>query len=273
MTIEITTAVPYAEISGFRPLELDLYRPGPGDWPVVMYLHGGGWQRGSRRSVSPTLAGLDPPLFQRVVEAGIAVVSVDYRLSGEARYPAQLEDVNAAATWLTAEGPARGVDPSRLVLWGDSAGGHLAAMAALTWPTDHPPPSGVVLWYAPTDLVGLEADAEATGGESHAGADSREGRLLGGPIEDRLELATAASPLRHVSGGAPPFLLVHGTTDRAVPHPQSERFVGALIDAGNEAELLSIEGAGHMWAEATGEQLEDIVARTTAFLARHTQSS
>ncbi len=140
--------IEYAQIPGFRPLELDLYLPDPAarrprrppstrrarrraspPVPVVVHVHGGGWLRGSRRHPLPALGdGFYPGL----AAAGLAVAAIDYRLSGEARYPAAVDDVRAAVAWVRAALPGYGITPGPVVLWGDSAGGHLALLAALT---------------------------------------------------------------------------------------------------------------------------------------------
>jgi len=145
--------IEYTEVAGFRPLELDLYRPGgaPSRLPVVVHVHGGGWRRGSRRHPLPALGD---GFYQGLAGQGIAVAAVDYRLSGEARYPAAADDVRAAVAWVRRALPGYGVMPGPVVLWGDSAGGHLALLAALTstGPGDTGV-DGVVAWFPVTDLT------------------------------------------------------------------------------------------------------------------------
>ena len=107
------SGVAYAAVPGVRPLELDLYLPPAATrpTPVVIFLHGGGWRMGSRRSLGPAYAGVSPDPFEQVAAAGIAVASVDYRLSGEDRWPAQLHDAKAAVRWLRARGAEVGDRP------------------------------------------------------------------------------------------------------------------------------------------------------------------
>ena len=125
--------IQFGSVLGFRPVELDLHRvESDQPQPVVLYVHGGGWRLGSRTKACAAYGGREPSLFGTLASSGIAVVSADYRLSAEATYPAQLDDVGRALAWIATEGPALGLDPSRGILWGDSAGGYLAAMAALT---------------------------------------------------------------------------------------------------------------------------------------------
>lgn len=126
--------LPYADVLRCRPLELDLYVPAgqpgaPELVPLLVFVHGGGWARGSRRSFGPAF---DEGFFARIAGGGYVVASIDYRLSGEAVYPAQLQDVHVALDWLAEHAPAHGADIERTVLLGESAGGHLAALAGLT---------------------------------------------------------------------------------------------------------------------------------------------
>jgi acetyl esterase/lipase len=138
--------------------------------PVVLFLHGGGWRVGSRHSVGPAFAGISPSPFERPAPRGLAVASADYRLSGEARWPAQLHDAKAAVRRLRARAADLRVDGSRIGAWAESAGGHLAAMLGLTGPDLDgavgvlgPPSTGsaVVAWYAPTDPVTHAGDTGA----------------------------------------------------------------------------------------------------------------
>ncbi|WP_326950561.1 alpha/beta hydrolase fold domain-containing protein [Amycolatopsis sp. NBC_01307] len=234
----------YREVLGFRPLELDLHLPaGPGPHPAIVYLHGGGWRRGSRRTTIP--ASLCPTLAER----GFAVAAADYRLSGEARFPAQLADVRAAITWLRSE-----VDCAATFLWGESAGAHLALLAAL----DGGDVDGVVAWYPPTDLLGLPGDVDG------AADVSREAELLGVDPAADPERARAASPLTFAHRNAPPILLMHGDADDLVPPAQSERLASALRAAGAPVELDLVPGARHMWTDA--RDVGAIVDRSVQFL-------
>ena len=236
----------YAAPVGFRPLLLDLYRPAAGAVkpPLVVFLHGGGWLRGDRSLVGPGFAGWRPGPLARLAAAGFAVASADYRLSGEARFPAQLEDVSAAVDWLTGRADEYGFDPGRIVLWGESAGAHLAALLGLQSPGRV---RGVVDWYGPADLAALDKQVGAAGALTDDPLDSRQARLLGAPVAEVPELARAASPISHVRAGAPPFLIAHGTADRAVPFQQSEALAAALAEAGADVRFEAVDGADHMW--------------------------
>jgi acetyl esterase/lipase len=263
--------VRYGEILGFRPLELDLYLPlGPdgcvpddgvpdhgGPAPVIVHVHGGGWRRGSRREPLPLL-GAD--FYDRLAAAGFAVAAIDYRLSGEARFPAPLEDVRTAVSWVRDNAAAYGLDAGRVFLWGDSSGGHLALLAALTGTKV----AGVVAWFPVTDLAGLPSDVAEAGGEPDAGPESREAQLLGAAPRAVPSLAGQASPVTHAGPDAPPILLMHGAADDMVPAAQSIRLAEALSAAGAAVELELVPGATHFWNGAS--DVAGIVSRSTGFL-------
>jgi len=254
--------IEYTQVVGFRPLELDLYLPGSatGPVPVVVHVHGGGWRRGSRRHPLPALGD---GFYQGLAASGIAVAAVDYRLSGEARYPAAVDDVRAAVAWVRSALPAYGVRQGPVVLWGDSAGGHLALLTALTstGPGNTGPGNtgvdGVVAWFPVTDLAGLH-------GPDDDDPETREALFLGVPPAQAPDLAREASPITHVHAGAPPVLLMHGDSDALVPPEQSTRFARALRDAGGAVSLVLVPGASHFWDGA--EDVPGIVARSVCFV-------
>jgi acetyl esterase/lipase len=251
--------VPYAALPGARPLELDLVLPprAARKVPVAVFLHGGGWRLGSRHSAGPAYRDADPTPFERVAQAGVAVASVDYRLSGEATWPAPLHDAKAAVRWLRERADELGVHPGRIAAWGESAGGHLAQLLGLTG--DDPALEGevgvtgpssavcaVVAWYAPSDVAAVATDKGGDPGDPT----TREAQLLGAAPAAEPERAAQASPITHVAPGAPPFLLLHGAVDRAVPCVQSRRLHRALTAAGVETELAVHPDADHMWLGA-----------------------
>jgi acetyl esterase/lipase len=257
------SALPYSTPAHrSAPLLLDLVVPATGSpTPVVIWLHGGGWWTGDR-----TLA---PGLEAFAAETGLAFASLDYRLSGEAVFPAAWLDVRAAIRWLATQGPDLGVDGGRIGAWGSSAGGHLAALAGVTGhlafaPGEGPGPgvlpddadqplprlTAVAAGYPPVDLAAIVADAPT---QRRAGAP--EARFLGGLPDEHLEAAAAASPLTYVSEAAataPPFHLAHGEDDSLVPVDQSVRLAEALAATGVAVELAVLPGYNHGFLNPPG---------------------
>ncbi|WP_243793736.1 alpha/beta hydrolase [Saccharopolyspora gloriosae] len=225
------------------PLLMDLVVPeGAGPFPAIVWLHGGGWFTGDR-----TLA---PDLGRYFAARGFVMATIEYRLSGEALFPAQLFDVRAAIRYLRRHATDFDIDPGAVGLWGSSAGGHLATLAGLLGHLDavdgEPADSGdarvqaVSQGYGPVDLIEVVAAAPPD-----SRADSPEARLLGGIPAEHAELAARANPLSHVSGSAPPFQLLHGTADVLVPDSQSTALHTALAAAGAESTLYLLEGFQH----------------------------
>lgn len=236
-------------------LLLDLYRPpsARAPVPVIVWLHGGGWFTGDR-----TLA---PDLAQHATITGCAVASIEYRLSGQALFPAQLHDVRAAIRFLRASAEELGLDPQAVGVWGASAGGHLAALAGLTGHLPGLPGEedtggdasvqAVAESYAPVDLAAVVAEAEATI-PGMDGAKSPEARLIGGHPAQNVGAARRASPLSWVHAAAPPFQISHGTADVLVSHRQSERLHEALVSVGADSELYLLEGYKHGFLNPPG---------------------
>lgn len=252
--------VVFAEYPGFRPVSLDLHLPaGEGPHPVILQLHGGGWRVGTRSVFTPLVS--EERSFGRVVEAGFAVAAVDYRLSGEATYPAQVEDVTRALDWILANAEQYDLDPQRIVLWGGSAGGTLAALLAFARPHDI---HGVIDWYGVSDLFAMAAQ-DATAG-------SREALWLGAPAASIPEAAAAASPALNAVTGAPPFFLAHGADDTDVPPAQSEALAAALRAADVDVELHLEPGAGHFWRGLGEEATDALFERAIGFARRVTNT-
>ena len=252
----------FASPVGFRPLSLDLYVPSRPPQALCLYLHGGGWRVGGRADGPGRAKNWSPSFFEQVAALGLAVASIDYRLSGETVFPAQRDDVAAAARYLAARRGDHGITASRTVAWGVSAGGHLAALHALT----SPGVDAVVCWYPPTDLSALPGDIEDAGGTGEPGPESRESQLIGAPLTQRPDLADAASPVRFAHAGAPPFLFLHGSADGLVPPRQSRRLAEALTAAGGTATVELVPGAGHMFPELDDAATRRVVERSARFL-------
>ena len=247
--------IPFVQLPGFRPVSLDLHLPSVTPAPVILELHGGGWRLGSRAVFTPLVS--EERSFGRIVAAGLAVVAADYRLSGEAQFPAQVDDVLAALDWIVAHADEHGLDASRIVLWGGSAGGTLAALAAMRWSGRL---RGVIDWYGPSALLAMPRIEEP----------SREDLWLGASVPSVPELAAQASPARQVLPGLPPFHLAHGLADTDVPPAQSELLAAALRGVGVDVELHLEPGAGHFWRGATDEATDALFDRAIDFARRVT---
>ncbi len=288
--VELSADLVYSHAGG-RPRLLDLYLPRAAarPLPVIVWLHAGGWRAGDRK--------LAPDLSRHFAMQGFAMASVDYRLSREAIFPAQLHDVKDAVLWLRNNGERLGLDGGRVGLWGASAGGHLATLAALDAVGSEPrgqsprlraPGSDpldvrcVVTAYAPMDFLVMDAQRDAAEieiddpsafvlppGARTGDARSYESMLIGAPIHDRTDLARAASPLGYVSAGAPPFLIVHGTSDRAVPVQQSVMLHHALVACGNDATLHLVAGKGHGFLDRADTAPALTLSVIEAFFRRH----
>jgi acetyl esterase/lipase len=237
-----------------RPLTLDVFRPADrrGEvLPLVVWIHGGAWRFGSIKSEARFLAKARHG--RRVVEAGYALARISYRFSHEATFPAQLFDVKAAVRRLRAASGELGVDPDGFVAWGESAGGHLAALLALTgtpasgWACADPAEAvqAAVCWYAPSNLLTMQRQTSRWSRTNHDSPRSPESSLVGAPVQQVPELSAAASPVTYVSAAAPPMRLVHGERDRLVPCAQSRELYDALVAAGCAAELRLVPGADH----------------------------
>ena len=226
---------------GGHPLRMDLYVPPTVEAaPVVIWIFGGSWRIGSKAYHVNV---------RDLTRHGMAVAAIQYRLSGTATYPAQIEDCAEALRWLQSHGSHYHIDPSRIGLSGESAGGHLAALLGTMKGT--PSVRAVFAMYPPTDLVTL--------GRKYANPQqpSDIDRLFGGPIEQKLKAAREVSPVNHVTSSSPPFLLMHGSLDELVPLQQSEKLNNRLHDAGVESTLIVVPGKGH-WFRLTEDQLKKV---------------
>jgi acetyl esterase/lipase len=246
--------VPYAALSASQIL--DLYLPeGPGPFPLIVHFHGGAFALGTKRDVNliPMLRGL---------ARGYAVASVEYRLSGEARFPALIYDAKAAIRFLRANAAKYRLDPARFAAWGPSAGGYIAAMLGAT--SGNPSFEDLTMgnesassavqaavdWCGPAgDFCRMDEEirANGVGQPDHDDPDSPEARLLGCAIQKVKELSRLASPCAHVTPSVPPFLIHHGEADPVVPVQQSRTLAAAIAaQAGPQrVRLVTFPGRGH----------------------------
>ncbi len=260
--------VTYSTIPGYRPMVLDIYMPPreAGPKPLILHIHGGGWIGGHTRH-SGALADF-PAALAKLASEGFVVASVEYRLADEADFPAQLQDVRAALRYLKGNAAHYGIDPSRAGVWGGSAGGHLAALAALTCGVSGLDPAGTdaapgsecvqaaVTWYGIFDFAALAASRPGGGNSAAA-------RLLGckGPCTQKDY--AFASPVTYVDAKDPPFLLIHGIDDQVAPVEQSYLLEKKLKAAGVPVEAIYIPGVNHSLIGKTPEATRQATLRAT----------
>jgi acetyl esterase/lipase len=278
--------VAYWQPLGFRPLTLDLYLP-PGSvekpstgFPLVIYIHGGAWIGGDSRQTGP----FDdfPGVLASLSAMGYVVASIEYRLSGEAKFPAQIQDVKAAIRFLRRNASKYGINPAKAVTWGTSAGGHLAALAAVSCNAEALEPKqpnipfapakadpltssnvsdcvqGSVAWYGVFDFVTVVDQSKEDKTMPRDSAWAPEWQLLGCFGKDcKPEQITAVSPVSYVDSNDPPMLLIVGDQDRVVPYHQTLEMAEKLKAAGVKHELIVLPGSDHGFMGKTKEQTRD----------------
>ncbi len=249
--------VTYSTLPGFRPLVVDIYMPpkAGGPKPLILYIHGGGWVAGHTRH-SGALSNF-PAVLASLASEGFVVASLEYRLSGEAPFPAQLQDARAAVRFLKANAGKYGIDPAKVGVWGGSAGGHLAALTAyscgVTSLDPGPAPASsecvqsVVTWYGVFDFAPMLARPVPTG----APAPAENKFLQCKPTECPADRVAAASPISYVDAKDPPTLLIHGEQDQQVDVSQSHNVEAKLKAAGVPVESIYIPGVDHSFIGST----------------------
>ena len=243
VSVKVERNLTYAQVNG-APLHLDLYEPGQptGKLPVVVWIHGGAWNSGSK---NPCPIGF-------MAAHNLAIVSLDYRLTQTAPFPAQLHDCKGAIRWLRAHAEQYHLDADHIGIFGASAGGHLALLLATVH--DNPALEGTVggnndrssavqcvcAFYPPTDLNRL-----VTNPAFRTNPNGDVAKLIGGAVDSNVAKANAASPLTYVDKTCAPVFLLHGEADTLVPPDQSRIFYAALQQAGVESQLEIIPHQGH----------------------------
>jgi acetyl esterase/lipase len=262
--VKVTKDIVYQTVNG-RELPLDLYVPegATEPLPLIIWIHGGGWKGGSKNGINRCV---------EVLNHGYALASVEYRLSGEAIFPAAVEDCKAAISYLRWKAPKLGIDPDRFGVWGSSAGGHLVALLGTTndvldfdthsvTKMASPTVQAVCNWFGPTDFLRMN---DVTGGIDHDAAGSPESLFMGFPIQDHPEKVQRANPIAYVSPSDPPMLLMHGDNDQSVIYNQSELLYRALQKADVDSELYKVKNGGHGFRDAD-ESPEALTARAIDF--------
>ncbi len=235
---------------------LDLYRPrGHGDenLPVLVYIHGGGWRGGNNHNGMINSYG---PLF---LKHGMAIASINYRLNPPHPYDDQNDDIACALTYLTKNADTLHLDPAKMVFFGESAGGQLAAYAALNAPyknSIYNAPVGVIDFYGVSDFTTILSGP-------HPDYNAR--RYLG---RDYHQVAREASPLNYVTTHSPPFLLIHGKADKVVPVSQSKLLYDALTKAGGKATYVPLTYGPHgfIGPELAADEYKTVLDNMNTFL-------
>jgi acetyl esterase/lipase len=246
--------LPYASLSQAQKLDLYLPQEGDGPFPVIVQIHGGAFAIGDKRDIQIT------PFFQ-ALDRGYALVSVNYRLSGEAIFPAGLQDIKAAIRWLRANSGIYHLDGSKFAASGGSAGGNYAAMLCLTanvselddlslgnpgYPCNV---QAAVDWFGPTDFLKMDEQLAASGlGPcDHNERDSPESRYMGAKITEIPEKVQRANPITYIHKDMPPIMIQHGCMDHLVPVQQSMIFAQKLKEVvpPDRFEFEIIEDADH----------------------------
>lgn len=286
--------VVYEQIPDFHLLKADLYVPtrGRGADPIVIWVHGGGWGMGGPREGEGGPYGSWPQTLAKLASRGHVVMAINYRFTGEARFPAQIQDLKAAVRWIRSNAASYGADPTRVILWGQSAGGYLAALAGTSCnqaaleaplPVALPPMPGVAIvqvdpkqsscvqgivdWFGPIEFARLDAESLAPSPMKHDAPTGPESKLLGCalPACPAAQLAQA-NPLTFIRADTPPFLIMQGTADHSVPIQQSETLYQSLRAQGVPARLIEVNGADHMFGGASPKVIGLLIDRVFGWI-------
>lgn len=247
--------IAYANESKSQKLDVYLPEEGDGPFPVILSIHGGAFKAGDKRDnqLIPMLEGL---------KRGYAVVSMNYRLSQEAIFPAQIFDVKAAVRWIRAHSKQYHLDPDKIAAWGGSAGGHLSALLGTSGDVrqleklslgnsrQSSRVQAVVDWFGPTDFLKMDEqlrESNVKNPQVHSVPDSPESELIGKNLEDAPDLVRAANPETYITSDDPPFFIQHGLVDHLVPYQQSVNLANKLepVIGKEKISLELFEGSGH----------------------------
>jgi acetyl esterase/lipase len=251
---------------------LDLWLPADaaGPVPLVVNIHGGAFKSGDK--------SMETGNVQALLDEGYAVASVNYRLSGEATFPAAAQDVKAAVRYLRANATSLGLDPDRFAAWGGSAGGNLAAILGVTGDrtTELDDPAlgnpdvssqvqAVVDWFGPTDFLAMDSQlpsSQCASPDTHDPASSPESAYVGAAIQTVPDRSNAASPMSYVDTATslPVFVIAHGDSDCQIPPAQSTTFAEALKAAGATVTVTILPGAVHADPQFASTQTTPAIA-------------
>ncbi|WP_112180343.1 alpha/beta hydrolase [Paraliobacillus zengyii] len=265
--------ISYGDVS--ETLKLDIFYPeaGDGPFPVIISIHGGAFKKGDKHNgemIEPMLHGL---------AKGYAVVAINYRLSGEAKFPIPVKDIKRAIRFIKANRYQYNLDTKRMVVWGGSAGAYMALMAGLFEDAelfdDENDPNldvkanvqGVVAWFPPVNFSNMDKQLEESGllrnYPDHDAEDSPESLFLGKPLTAAGSLLDRSNPETYIHPDMPPMFIQHGRADKIVPYQQSRDFVEKVKQAGFEEKIHYeiIEDADHGDEKfETSENLDKVYA-------------
>ncbi len=254
--------ITYCTVDGVQ-LKMDIYYPSSKDglWPATLYVHGGGWSKGSKSG------GAGAVEFEALQRAGFLVAAVNYRLAPEYQFPAMIEDVKCAVRYLRAHASEYNIDPNRIGAYGGSAGGHLVSLLGVT---DASAGFDVGEYLDQSSRVQAVADMFGPIDLTIPLDERQEGKVQN--IFGGFGLALA-SPITYVSSDDPPFLILHGEDDPVVPISQSESFFAALQAANVPAEFVRVANAGHGFKPTDGKSIspsrEEITQRIVEFFTEY----
>jgi acetyl esterase/lipase len=265
----------YAPVSATQKLNLYIPTSGAGPFPVVINIHGGGFKFGDKGMLSEITG-------KALLNAGYAVASIDYRLSGEAQFPGAVQDAKAVVRFLRANAAKYNLNPDKMAVFGQSAGGNIAAMVGVTGNiSDYDDASlgntgvssavqAVIDQYGPTDFLQMDAQAKAQGcaaaDQKHNDASSFESAYIGTAIQTVPDQVKKSNPIPYISKDTPPFLIQKGDQDCTVPIESTKMLADALSAANLDVTYTSLAGAGH-----GGDQFEtdENVKLVIGFLDKH----
>jgi acetyl esterase/lipase len=266
----------YASVSPAQMLDLYIPTTGSGPFPVVIMVHGGGFMFGDKAD-GGGLTGVD-----QLLEAGYAVASINYRLSGEATYPAQINDAKAAVRFLRANAAEYNLNPDKFGAWGASAGGNLVSLLGTTCGVAELEGAelgnadqsscvqAVVDWFGPIDFLKMQEQFAGTSCSSNTNdASSPESKLVGAAIQTVPDKVALTNPMNYISADDAPFFIENGTADCNIPPVQNKNLSDALsaVIGADNVSYVSLEGAGHGGSQfETEENLQQVISFLDKYL-------
>ncbi len=266
----------YATLSSAQKLDLYIPTSGSGPFPVVIMVHGGGFMMGDKAD-GAGLTGVD-----QLLAAGYAVASINYRLSSEAIYPAQIFDAKAAVRFLRANAAQYNLNPDQFGAWGASAGGSLVSLLGTTCGVAELEGAelgnaeqsscvqAVVDWFGPIDFLKMDEQFAGTScPQTHDAANSPESMLVGAAIQTVPEIVQTTNPMNYITADDAPFFIENGTADCNIPPIQNKNLADALsaVIGADNVTYISLEGAGHGGSQfGTAENLALVIAFLDKYL-------